>query len=193
MEAKPLQPGRSGGRPGRHPASAATSPRTSVSVVEPSSAAVVGIELGDGEAGQALVPGEHGQAAHGLVKGQALVVQRDIRDRQVEEVDNVDVEVDQEPVGRRAHPRQGLLGCLCGTPTNPLGRQPGKVPADEHLMLGTAMVTLHSPPSSSGIRPSARISPTRPLVSPSTPSTAWRLWGRRRCGSGRQRATGRSP
>jgi hypothetical protein len=46
----------------------------------------------------ALVPGEHGQAAHGLVKGQARVVQRDIRDRRAEEVDHVDVEVDQEPV-----------------------------------------------------------------------------------------------
>jgi Domain of unknown function (DUF1850) len=37
--------------------------------------AVVGIELGDGEAGQALVAGEDGQAGHRLVEGQAHVVQ----------------------------------------------------------------------------------------------------------------------
>ena len=61
--------------------------------------AVVGIELGDGEAGQAFVPGEDGQLAHGLVEGQARVVERDVRDRQVEEVHHVDVEVEQEPVG----------------------------------------------------------------------------------------------
>src|SRR5215211_1915007 len=57
----------------------------------------------------------------------------------------------------------------------------------------TAMVRLQSPPSTSGIRPWARISTTRLLVSWSTSSTAWRLWGRRWRGSGRHRVTGRSP
>jgi hypothetical protein len=67
-------------------------------------------------------------------------VQGDVRDRQVEEVDHVDVEVEQEPVGRRAQPRQGLLGRLFGAATDLFGRQPGEVPADEHVVLGTRVV-----------------------------------------------------
>jgi hypothetical protein len=43
--------------------------------------AVVGIELGDDQAGQARVPGEDRQAGHRLVEGQARVVQGNIGDR----------------------------------------------------------------------------------------------------------------
>jgi hypothetical protein len=84
--------------------------------------AVVGIELGDDQAGQALVPGEDGQAGHRLVEGQARVVLRNIRDRRVDEVDHVDVEVEEDPADEHV---------LFGTPIVGVAEQQQPVVAEQ--------------------------------------------------------------
>ena len=92
-----------------------------------------GIDLGDDQAGQPVASGKDGQVGHRLVEGQARLVLGDARHRQVEKVDHIDVEVEEEPVGRGAHPGQRLLGGLPGAAADLIDRHPRQVAGDDHV------------------------------------------------------------
>jgi hypothetical protein len=87
--------------------------------------ALVGIDLGDDQPGQLVAPGKDGQVGHRLVEGQVRLVLGMPRHRQIEKVDHIDVEVEEEPVGRGAHPGQrlsfGIRLCRRGTHRPPFG------------------------------------------------------------------------
>lgn len=93
---------------------------------------MVGIELGDGEAGQPSPRAETARQAIASSRS-GLCGAADFPDRQVEEVHHIAVDVEHEPVGRRAHPRQRLLGCLFGALRIRAARQPGKGWLRKHL------------------------------------------------------------
>jgi hypothetical protein len=60
---------------------------------------MVWVGLGDDQAGEGRMPDQYCEGGHRGAEGQPRVVLRHVGDRKIKEVDHVDVEVNQEPIG----------------------------------------------------------------------------------------------